>query len=123
MTHLAPGDLAPDFALETDAGTTFRLSAQRGRPVVLYFYPADDTEGRTIENVEFSQRAGAFAALRVAVLGISPTVSKSTASSGTSTGSRCRLPPIPGTSPSHLRRGDPRSSTAASTTGCTARRS
>lgn len=72
MTTLEPGDIAPDFELDTDAGSRFRLSAHRGRPVVLFFYPEDDTEGCTIENIEFSQLAPEFAALGVAVLGISP---------------------------------------------------
>lgn len=72
MTEPGPGDLAPDFELETDAGARFRLSEHRGRPVVLFFYPADDTEGCTVENVEFSGLNGAFDELGVSVLGISP---------------------------------------------------
>jgi peroxiredoxin Q/BCP len=39
------GRRAPDFEALTDAGTTLRLSALRGRPVVLYFYPKDSTPG------------------------------------------------------------------------------
>jgi peroxiredoxin Q/BCP len=42
---IAEGDVAPDFELETDAGERLRLSSLRGRPVVLYFYPKDDTSG------------------------------------------------------------------------------
>lgn len=72
MTSLAPGDAAPDFTLATDSGEQFQLSAHRGRPVVLFFYPKDNTEGCTVENLEFSQLAGAFDALGIAVLGISP---------------------------------------------------
>ena len=72
MSGLSPGDPAPDFELDTDSGERFRLSAQRGRPVVLYFYPADDTEGCTVENIEFSQLAAAFVDLGVTVLGLSP---------------------------------------------------
>lgn len=72
MTSLAPGDAALDFTLETDSGEQFQLSAHRGRPVVLFFYPKDNTEGCTVENLEFSQLAGAFDALGIAVLGISP---------------------------------------------------
>lgn len=72
MSGLSPGDPAPDFELDTDSGERFRLSAQRGRPVVLFFYPADDTEGCTVENIEFSQLAAAFVDLGVTVLGLSP---------------------------------------------------
>ena len=72
MSGLSPGDPAPDFELDTDSGERFRLSAQRGRPVVLFFYPADDTEGCTVENIEFSQLAAAFGDLGVTVLGLSP---------------------------------------------------
>jgi peroxiredoxin Q/BCP len=42
---IAEGDLAPDFELGTDTGERLRLSSLRGRPVVLYFYPKDNTEG------------------------------------------------------------------------------
>jgi peroxiredoxin Q/BCP len=72
MASVAVGGKAPDFELMTDAGTPFRLSAQRGHPVVLFFYPEDDTEGCTIENIEFTQRMPEFAALDVTVVGISP---------------------------------------------------
>ena len=41
----AVGDLAPDFTLPTDEGTQLRLSSLRGRKVVLFFYPKDDTPG------------------------------------------------------------------------------
>ena len=44
-THPAPGDLAPDFELPTNGGGTLRLSNLRGRYVVLWFYPKDDTPG------------------------------------------------------------------------------
>lgn len=65
------GQPAPDFALTAADGSTFRLSAQRGRPVVLYFYAEDDTEGCTIENQEFSALLPEFEALGVVVAGIS----------------------------------------------------
>ena len=42
---IRPGDLAPDFELETDEGEKLRLSSLRGRPVVLFFYPKDATPG------------------------------------------------------------------------------
>lgn len=44
-THLKPGDAAPDFALRTTAGDEFRLSAHRGRTVVVAFFPAAFTGG------------------------------------------------------------------------------
>lgn len=66
------GDRAPNFALETDRGEVFKLSAQRGKPVVLFFYPQDDTEGCTVENIEFTAEMPKFAALGVTVVGISP---------------------------------------------------
>ncbi|MBU1305115.1 MAG: peroxiredoxin [Alphaproteobacteria bacterium] len=72
MTELYEGDLAPDFTLPLDDGTIFTLSAQRGHPVVLYFYPEDDSGGCTDENREFSERAPAFHALGARLVGISP---------------------------------------------------
>lgn len=71
MSLPAKGDLAPDFDLPTTAGASFRLSAHRGRPVVLFFYAEDDTEGCTIENQEFSALLPDFAALGIVVAGIS----------------------------------------------------
>ena len=46
---VAEGTPAPDFELETDTGETVKLSALRGRPVVLFFYPKDETRGCTIQ--------------------------------------------------------------------------
>lgn len=71
-TRVGIGDVAPDFALPTDKGTTFRLSEQRGKPVVLFFYPQDDTTGCTIENIEFTAEMGKFRRRGVKVVGISP---------------------------------------------------
>ena len=42
---IPPGAIAPDFELQSDEGTTLRLSSLRGRRVVLFFYPKDDTPG------------------------------------------------------------------------------
>jgi thioredoxin-dependent peroxiredoxin len=53
MSYPAEGSLAPDFTLDTDAGSPLTLSSLRGRPVVLFFYPKDDTPGCTIESCEF----------------------------------------------------------------------
>lgn len=72
MPDLSEGDIAPDFTLPLDDGTTFQLSGQRGKSVVLYFYPQDDSGGCVDENKEFSQRASAFAAAGARLVGISP---------------------------------------------------
>ena len=72
MAQLNEGDAAPDFTLALDDGSSFTLSDHRGHPVVLYFYPEDDSGGCTDENREFSERAQAFAALGATLIGISP---------------------------------------------------
>lgn len=72
MPDLKPGQLAPDFKLPTDAGGTVGLSELRGRKVVLYFYPADNTETCTIEAVDFSVQHAAFTSAGAVILGISP---------------------------------------------------
>jgi peroxiredoxin Q/BCP len=69
---LQDGDQAPDFALPTDSGESFRLSSLKGRPVVIYFYPKDDTSGCTAEARDFTRLAGAFRKAGVEVIGISP---------------------------------------------------
>lgn len=65
------GDLVPDIALETPEGASVKPSAYRGKPLVLFFYPKDDTPGCTTENKDFSALAGDFAKVGVAVLGVS----------------------------------------------------
>lgn len=72
MPDLTEGLPAPDFIVPLDDGTDFQLSAQRGKPVVLFFYPEDDSGGCKDENVEFSERAAAFGALGATLVGISP---------------------------------------------------
>tara|TARA_R110002124_G_scaffold63350_39_gene173427 strand:+ start:2289 stop:2771 length:483 start_codon:yes stop_codon:yes gene_type:complete len=72
MTRLQPGDSAPEIALPLDDGSHFHLQGHPGQPVVLYFYPADDTTGCTVENQEFSERAAQFAALGARLVGVSP---------------------------------------------------
>lgn len=72
MTELREGDPAPDFTLPLDDGTSFHLAAQSGHPVVLYFYPEDDSGGCTDENKEFSERMAAFHTLGARLVGISP---------------------------------------------------
>ena len=68
----AIGTPAPDFELTTDANEKFRLSRHLGKPVVLYFYPQDDTEGCTLENIEFTALLPEFSKLRAILVGISP---------------------------------------------------
>ena len=71
MAKPVKGRKAPDFELPTADGPAFKLSAQLGKPVVLYFYPEDDTVGCTIENQEFSALLPEFEKLGIAVVGIS----------------------------------------------------
>jgi peroxiredoxin Q/BCP len=66
------GAAAPDFALATDNGDEVRLSALRGKPVVLYFYPKDDTPGCTKEACAFRDRSQELANQGAVVLGVSP---------------------------------------------------
>ena len=54
------GQRAPDFTLPDDRGGTFKLSARRGKPVVVEFYCEDGTEGCEIENREFSALSSEF---------------------------------------------------------------
>lgn len=72
MTLPLPGSPAPDFELITDSYEKFRLSDHLGHPVVLYFYPQDDTEGCTLENIEFTDLMPEFKRLGAVVVGISP---------------------------------------------------
>jgi peroxiredoxin Q/BCP len=60
MAKTTVGDIAPEFALPADDGSVFRLSDFRGKVVVLYFYPKDDTSGCTREALDFSARAAEF---------------------------------------------------------------
>jgi peroxiredoxin Q/BCP len=66
------GQPAPDFSLQDDHGKTVKLSALRGKPVVLYFYPKDDTPGCTKEACAFRDLKDAFAKRGAHVLGMSP---------------------------------------------------
>ena len=74
---LHAGDEAPDFALESDEGETVTLSALRGRPVVFYFYPKDDTPGCTTQACSLRDGYGAIQASGAALYGISPDDSES----------------------------------------------
>ena len=66
-----PGSMAPDFTLPRDGGGTITLSSLRPAPVVLYFYPRDDTTGCTAEALAFTALASEFAARGAVVVGIS----------------------------------------------------
>jgi len=68
---IEPGKKAPDFTLPADDGSKVKLSSLRGKPVVLYFYPKDDTPGCTKEACSFRDRKDELAKLGVAVLGVS----------------------------------------------------
>jgi len=63
---------APDFELPDETGTIRRLSDFRGRPVVLYFYPKDDTKGCTTEACNFRDDYSAYEKADVIILGVSP---------------------------------------------------
>jgi thioredoxin-dependent peroxiredoxin len=71
MTLLSTGDRAPDFQLQTDGGRSVSLSALSDKPLVLFFYPKDDTPGCTIECKEFRDARASFLE-RAHVFGISP---------------------------------------------------
>jgi peroxiredoxin Q/BCP len=66
------GKPAPDFTLESDSGEGITLSALRGRPVVLYFYPKDDTPGCTTQACGIRDAYGEFERAGATVLGVSP---------------------------------------------------
>lgn len=69
---LAVGDAAPDFSLPDHAGQPVTLKSFAGKPLVLYFYPKDDTSGCTRQALDFDSQAEAFAKVGAVVLGISP---------------------------------------------------
>jgi peroxiredoxin Q/BCP len=71
------GSAAPDFDLLTDGGGRFRLSDHKGKRVIVYFYPKDDTSGCTKEAQEFTALAAEFSAKGVTVVGVSPDSPKS----------------------------------------------
>jgi peroxiredoxin Q/BCP len=69
---IGPGAPAPDFELPDQDGEPVRLSALRGRTVVLYFYPRADTPGCTTQACSIRDREGEYAAAGVKVIGVSP---------------------------------------------------
>jgi peroxiredoxin Q/BCP len=66
------GKPAPDFSLVSDSGSMIRLADLRGRPVVLYFYPKDDTPGCTVEACAFRDDYGTYEKAGAVILGVSP---------------------------------------------------
>jgi thioredoxin-dependent peroxiredoxin len=71
------GKPAPDFKLESDAGETISLASLRGKPVVLYFYPKDDTPGCTIQGKAFTATKADFDGAGAVVAGLSADDTKS----------------------------------------------
>ena len=69
---LQAGDAAPDFSLKDDLGQARTLSEFKGKKVVIYFYPRDNTPGCTTEALNFSDLSHEFAAQGVEILGVSP---------------------------------------------------
>lgn len=72
MEKLGIGDIAPDFNLPRDGGAEQSLSQLRGKPVVLYFYPKDDTSGCTLEAHDFTALKPEFDKIGVEIIGMSP---------------------------------------------------
>jgi peroxiredoxin Q/BCP len=71
MALIDPGQQAPAFALPDQHGTIHRLSDHTGQPVVLYFYPKDDTSGCTKEACGFQDALPDFSKVKAAVFGVS----------------------------------------------------
>ena len=87
------GKPAPDFELQSDAGETVRLSDLRGKPVVLYFYPKDDTPGCTTQACGIRDAYGEFEPPAPSCSASHPTTRRRTSSSGRSTTCRSRCSP------------------------------
>ncbi len=71
MSKIAPGKKVPDFTLPATGGRQVKLSALKGRDVVLYFYPKDDTPGCTLEGKDFRDLHGRFMRANAVILGVS----------------------------------------------------
>ena len=79
MALIDPGQKAPAFTLSDQHGTAHSLAQYKGRPVVLYFYPKDDTSGCTKEACGFQEALPAFSQVEAAVFGVSILDTKSKA--------------------------------------------
>jgi peroxiredoxin Q/BCP len=86
MPVVEEGRKAPAFALQDQNGTTHRLKDYAGRPVVLYFYPKDDTPGCTVEACAFRDAQPDFSKVKAVVLGVSVLDTKSKAKFATKHG-------------------------------------
>jgi thioredoxin-dependent peroxiredoxin len=72
MSELKTGMTAPAFNLPGSSGANYSLADYKGGPLVLYFYPKDDTSGCTVEGLDFTALKAEFAAVNAKVLGVSP---------------------------------------------------
>lgn len=72
MAELTIGSMAPDFDLPRDGGGRVKLTDFRGKALVLFFYPKDDTSGCTTESIAFTALADAFEKSGAAIVGMSP---------------------------------------------------
>jgi peroxiredoxin Q/BCP len=72
MPELKPGDIAPDFETVNDMGEKVKLSDYRGKKVILYFYPKDDTPGCTTQACAFKESYAEVEEKNAVVLGVSP---------------------------------------------------
>ncbi len=72
LAILNKGDRAPDFTASADGGRTVRLASLRGRKIVLYFYPRDNTPGCTTQACTFRDQQEWFDARNTVILGVSP---------------------------------------------------
>ncbi len=70
-TQLETGKKAPNFKLPADGGKFIELASLKGKQVVLYFYPKDDTSGCTLEAKNFNDKLAEFARINTEVIGIS----------------------------------------------------
>lgn len=77
MTELKQGQQAPDFKLKDTFGKEVSLASFKGKKIILYFYPKDDTPGCTVEACEFRDGYKLFADKNAIILGISPDNEKS----------------------------------------------
>lgn len=71
MSTLKAGDTAPEFSMPSDSAGTVSLSDFKGKSVILYFYPKDDTPGCTKEAIGFSEKIDEFEAAGAVVIGVS----------------------------------------------------